>query len=90
MRLIVLETYERDVREFNPEDFNREGFSAFDEFIYVWCNMHDKPPQKELDLAHSKWNGFTDFFGWVASRPIEKYLAQVVRFEVMTDGYNLL
>jgi hypothetical protein len=80
-RIRIQELHKCDVRDFDADDFKREGFEWLHEFIEVWIQMHDK--------GYWQWSlKFPElgFMGYLSRRPKNHYTALVFIFELVTEA----
>ncbi len=79
-RISITDIKREDVRYISKTDACCEGFESIDEFLMVWCGMHD-PQAIKLWTA----NKTSSLYRVVMDRPKERYTAWALTFALVTD-----
>lgn len=77
-RMRIMSIRREDVCNISYEDARAEGFSSIEEFLQIWCLIHDPAALKKAN----KFNGY-HFYDVATSRPAERYDAWVLTFELV-------
>lgn len=83
-RICILDIRREDVREISNEDVQAEGFTDYDDFLRVWCSVHDKQIELPLIPFHETPKIFGAFYrNELTDRPAACYDAWVLTFELV-------
>lgn len=85
-RIRILSIRRQDVRDISPDDIRAEGFSTSYDFLWVWCQLHDKPALKLLMNTEQVPELPYHIPLWMADRPAHLYDAWALKFELVKGG----
>lgn len=97
-RIRITDIRREDVRGMGREDAITEGFENVYDFWETWTRMHDPLANfayNDKDAYWIQWRGvknggwfhgdFEDVFGYINTRPAERYDAWVITFQLCTE-----